>query len=112
MSISSERYVETLLQLYLGLPETPNRAHRWDRRLALQLYQRQIPRAVVEAALLLASARRLSRPTQAQPLGPIRSLYYFLPIIEEILQQPPSPSYLQYCRSKLQKSCQLPRSAL
>jgi hypothetical protein len=69
MSISSQRYVETLLQLYLQLPETPNRSHRLDRHLALLLYQRQIPLSVVEAALLLASARRLAFVFMRKPNG-------------------------------------------
>ena len=44
-----------------------------------------IPLTTVETALLLASLRRANRRPDALPLGPIRSLHYFLPVIEELL---------------------------
>jgi len=55
----------------------------------------------VEAAILLATARRLLRNSQAPKLGPIRSLHYFAPVIEEIKSAPVSESYLKYLRRKL-----------
>jgi hypothetical protein len=54
-------YVNTVLTLYLGLPETPLRASTQDRRLARQLHQRGVALCVVESAFLLASVRRLAR---------------------------------------------------
>ncbi|MDE3178853.1 MAG: hypothetical protein KGM47_04255 [Acidobacteriota bacterium] len=56
---------------------------------------------VIEAALLLASARRAARRADAMPLGPIRSLHYFVLIIEELLAQPAPESYVAYLRSKV-----------
>ena len=35
-------------------------------------------------ALVLAAARRLLRPAEALPLKMVRSLAYFLPVIEEV----------------------------
>jgi hypothetical protein len=35
------------------------------------------------------------------PLGPIRSLRYFIPVIEELLAQTVPDSYLAYLRSKV-----------
>ena len=35
------------------------------------------------------------------PLGPIRSLHYFMPVIEELLAHPVPESYLAYLRSKV-----------
>ena len=75
MDNDARLYVETLLGLYLALPETPTRVSRFDRSLALQLFQRAVPRSTIEAAFLLASARRLCRPADAPHLGPIRSLH-------------------------------------
>src|SRR5713226_4781812 len=46
-------YVETVLALYLKLPDTPHRHSCYDRRLATQLHQQNVPLAVVEAAFLL-----------------------------------------------------------
>ena len=35
------------------------------------------------------------------PLGPIRSLHYFLPVIEELLATPVPQAYVTYLRSKV-----------
>ncbi len=94
-------YVANVLDLYLGLPETPIRVSRTDRKLALDLFQRGVLTSTIEAALLLASVRRICRQPNAPPLGPIRSLHYFLPVIEEIIQQPLPDGYLRYLRHKL-----------
>ena len=101
MSTDPKSYVQVLTGFYLRLPETPRRLSRFDHRLALDLFHRQVPLAVVEAAFLLAWARRACRPAGALPLGSIRSLHYFLPVIEEVLQNPPSDSYLAYLRRKV-----------
>lgn len=98
---SQSRFVETVLALYRKLPDTPQCHSRYDRHLALQLYQQQVPLALIEAAFLLATARRLLRDPSYPPLSPIRSLHYFLPVIEELRNQPPAPSYLDYLRRKL-----------
>jgi hypothetical protein len=94
-------YRQALLGLYLRLPDTPHRLSRFDLRLVCQLWERQIPLQVIEAAFLLASARRAARRPDAMPLGPIRSLHYFLPVIEELLAQPVPESYVAYLRSKV-----------
>lgn len=94
-------YIEKVLALYLSLPETPSRTSRDDRRLAQQLCQQQTALEVVEAAFLLATSRRLLRDPALPPLGPIRSLHYFLPVIEEVSVSELAPEYLQYLRRKL-----------
>lgn len=94
-------YLETVLALYRKLPDTPHRHSRSDRHLALQLYQQQLPLSLIENAFLLAAARRLLRDPAYPPLNPIRSLHYFLPLIQELLHQPPSPAYFDYLRRKL-----------
>jgi len=57
---------------------------------------------MVEAAFILAAARRTFRPPNASPLDPIRSLHYFLGPIEELMQGRVDPSYLEHLRHKLQ----------
>ncbi len=98
---SQSHYVETVLMLYRKLPQTPQRHSRYDRRLAAQLHQQKVPLAIIEAAFLLATARRVLRDPSYPPLNPIRSLHYFLPLIEELLHQPLAPNYLAYLRRKL-----------
>jgi hypothetical protein len=56
---------------------------------------------VIENALVLAATRRLVRPTGAPPLGTIRSLAYFLPVIEEVRELRVSQDYFRYLRHKL-----------
>jgi len=101
MLTDRETYRQAVISLYLRLPHTPPRLSRFDLRLLDQLWQRQIPLTVIETAFLLASARRAARPINAPPLGPIRSLHYFLPIVEELRVHPLPQSYVAYLRSKV-----------
>ena len=94
-------YVEQVLDLYRRTPGTRGLARRADRRLACTLRQRGVSLEVVDAALLLATARRALRPPTAPPLAPIATFYYFLPVIEELLASPPDPAYLDYLRHRL-----------
>jgi hypothetical protein len=98
---AQQMFVERIMNLYLVLPETPSRASRTDRRLADELYEKGIREEEVEAALLLATARRLLRSGDAPKLGPIRSLHYFLPVLEEVRSNPLSASYVEYLRRKV-----------
>jgi hypothetical protein len=94
-------YIEKLLNLYIGLPETPSRVSRYDRQMAYQLYEQKVPIEAIEAAFLLASVRRIYRAPSFPALGPIRSLHYFLPVIEEVSSNQLAPNYVQYLRCKL-----------
>jgi len=96
-----EEYVRQVLEAYRKAPGTMGIVRRADRMLAVQLYQRGVAVGIVENALVLAAARRLKRPTDALPLGTIRSVAYFLPVIEEVLGMRVSPDYFQYLRRKL-----------
>lgn len=92
---------EKLLALYLSLPQTPSRLSRHDRKLARQLIERKTPPELIEAAMLLAIARRSLRDPSLPPLGSIRSFHYFLPVIEEVLSTGVSSDYVHYLRQKL-----------
>ncbi len=94
-------YVEKVLNLYLGLPQTPTHGSGDDQLVAHDLFRRQVSLEIIEAAFLLGSARRLFRDTALPPLQPIRSLRYFLPIIAEVSDSPLSSDYLRYLRRKL-----------
>ena len=74
---------------------------RADRLLASRLYQRGLSVKVIENAVVLAATRRLMRPADVPPLATIRSLAYFLPVIEEVLKLRVSPDYFDYLRYKL-----------
>jgi hypothetical protein len=94
-------YVSSVLTLYVDLPDTPLRASIPDQRTARHWFDRGVTLSVVETALLLASLRRLSRPRDVPPLPRIRSLAYFQPVIDELLESPAPQGYLQYLRFKL-----------
>jgi hypothetical protein len=94
-------YVSTVLTLYIDLPDTPLRASVPDQRQARIWFDRSVPLEVVETALLLACLRRTVRPSDLPPLPRIRSLAYFQPVIEELLDHPAPNGYLQYLRFKL-----------
>jgi hypothetical protein len=94
-------YVSSVLGLYVEMPDTPPRANEQDRERARHLFAGQVSLEIVETALVLASVRRLMRPPKAPSLPRVRSLAYFQPVIEELLQQPPGHGYLGYLRRKL-----------
>jgi len=99
--LSPEEYMRQVLEAYRKAPGTMGAVRRADRLVAAQLYQRGLSLKVIENALVLAATRRLIRPLDAPPLGTIRSLAYFLPVIEEVLQLRVSPDYFDYLRHKL-----------
>ena len=98
-----QEYIRRVLEAYRKAPGTMGTVRRPDRVLAAQLYQRGVCVSVIENAFVLAATRRLMRPADAPPLGTIRSLAYFLPLIEEVLGLRVSPDYFQYLRKKLER---------
>lgn len=103
-------YISLLLELYINTPGTLGRKTREDRRLAARLHLRGVPLTLLEKAFVITAARRCLRPPGAQALAPIRSMHYFVPVIEEVLANPPDDGYVEYLRAKL-KSLSLPLSS-
>ena len=101
---SQEEYIRQVLEAYRKTPGTMGTIRRADRMLAAQLYQRGLSVKVIENALVLAAARRLIRRADAPPLGTIRSLAYFLPVIEEVLELRVSPNYFEHLRYRLTRA--------
>jgi len=100
---SNRSYVPTVLEMYMALPETPSRTRPADRNLAEEWQQSGVTLEVVESALLLGQLRRLARPPEYPKLNPIQSLYYFVPLIQEVMDKPLPDGYVEYMKSKLQK---------
>ena len=99
--VTAREYVAAVLDCYTALPETPSRARKNDRLLAQTLHDQGVPLEIVRAAFVLATSRRRFRPDQADPLGMIRSLHYFVPIIEEMRRTPLDPFYIEMLKSRL-----------
>jgi hypothetical protein len=98
---SLDDFVTEVLTLYLQLPETPIRTSPNDRKSAIELHKHGVNLSTIESAFLLGSVRRLARSPEMPPLSPIRSLAYFLPVIQELLDNPVPDSYVVYLRTKL-----------
>jgi hypothetical protein len=99
--LGEKEYVHRVLEAYRRTPGTTGTIRRPDRMLATDLYRRGVSLDVIENALILAAARRLIRPDRAPPLGTIRSLAYFLAVIEEVQSLHVSPDYFRHLRHKL-----------
>jgi hypothetical protein len=94
------RYVHAVLDGFAALPGTPSRPSRRDRRVARELHDRGIPLTAVRAAFLLAAARREFR-SEATRLAPVRTLHYFVPVVDEILELPLESGYAEHLERKL-----------
>ena len=94
-------YVRRVLEAYRTAPGTCGAVRGPDRLLAAQLHERGVPLEAVENALILAAARRLARPAEVPPLGVIRSLAYFAPVIDEVLRLGVGPEYFRHLRKRV-----------
>ena len=99
-ALTENDYVRTILDLYVSIPNTPERPQRDDRFMATRLYRQEVPLYEFECALLLGCARRELQEHE-EPLQPIRSLRYFSPVLEEVQSQYLDPPYVLYLREKL-----------
>src|SRR5215218_6358996 len=106
--MDSFEYVRRVLEAYRATPGTCGAIRKPDRALALRLFARGVPLAVIENALVLACARRLVRPADAAPLCVIRSLAYFAPVIDEVLGLRVDDAYFQHLRQRLARFPQKP----
>ena len=98
-----EDYVRLVLEAYRTTPGTCGHVRRPDRLLTLELYLRGVPLEKIENALMLAAVRRMIRPADAPPLPVVRSLAYFMPVIEEVLDLKLGQDYFQHIRRRIQR---------
>ena len=99
--MDSAEYVQRVLDAYRATPGACGVVRKPDRAFALALHARAVPLAAVENAFVLAAARRLARRLDAPPLGLIRSLAYFGPVIDEVLDSTAGQAYYDYLRHRL-----------
>ncbi|MCC6291045.1 MAG: hypothetical protein IT164_00200 [Bryobacterales bacterium] len=100
-----------MLEAYRATPGTCGVVRRPDRAFALALFTRGVPLEAVENAFVLAASRRIVRPPDAPPLGVIRSLAYFGPVIQEVLESPVGSDYYRYLRYRLPHWLAIQRSS-
>ena len=106
--MTEDLYVRQLLETYRELPEASGRVRAADRRLAVRLFRDQVPLQLLTAAFQLAIARRHARAADAPPLNTIRSLHYFLPVLDEVREL--DPSYLDFLGQRAQTDSTRQRS--
>jgi hypothetical protein len=99
--MDSAEYVQRVLDAYRVTPGTCGVVRKPDRAFAQALYARGVPLPAVENAFVLAVVRRLARPSDVPPLGIIRSLAYFGPVIDEVLVSNAGQDYYDYLRHRL-----------
>ena len=96
-----DEYVREVLDAFRSTPGTSGAVRRPDRLLAEQLFERGVPLRAFANALLLATIRRSARPAGALPLPPVRSLAYFVPILDEVLTTDVDQDYYDHLRHTL-----------
>ena len=95
------RFVHHVLALYKATPGTRGRVRPADRRLAEALHHDGTTTEIIRAAFILTAARRSFRSPEAQPLQPVASLHYFLPVIHELQTNPLDPDYVEYLQTRI-----------
>lgn len=103
-TLTKNDYIREVLDAYRHTPGTTGAVRRSDRLLAATLYNRGVPLLALENALILAAARRIVRSPDAPALQPVRSLYYVLPVIDEVLEVHVSQDYYRYLQFKIDQT--------
>ena len=94
-------YVDQIARLLLEAPGVQCSFSQADRQLAARFYRQDLSLQQIEQALLLGCARKHVAWLNDHTGGPITSLSYFEPLIQEVRQQPVSDRYWDYLRSRL-----------
>jgi hypothetical protein len=102
-------FARRVLDAYRRTPGTAGHIRPADRRLARDLHARGVSVQTVDDAFLLASVRRFVRPLPSGPPPTVRSLAYFLPVVQELLATPVDDSYRRYLAGVLVRSLARPR---
>jgi hypothetical protein len=109
--MDSAEYVQRVLDAYRATPGACGAVRQPDRAFALALFARGVPLDAIENAFVLAASRRVVRRPGAAPLSVIRSLAYFGPVIEEVLESSVGPEYYRYLRQRLPHWLAIQRSS-
>ncbi len=99
--LDRDLYIRCALACYRITPTTTGELHPQDRLAAAEIFDKGLSLDLLQAAFILAAARRSFREATEPPLAPIRSLRYFLPLIEEIRTTPIELGYIRHLEKKL-----------
>ncbi len=97
-------YIAAIINAYLRVPDTPERASRADWAIASNLFSRQIPLETVLHAIRLATLRR----RVSGKLGPISSLAYFRQVATRLTKEELEPFYVAYVSYRSRQPVEAP----
>jgi hypothetical protein len=109
MLAARQTYVDAVLARYRAAPGTVGHVRKADVRLARELHDSGVRLDVVDDAITVVLCRRLLR--SAPPAEPIRSLHYFVPVIDELLSGGLDRGYVEYLRGCLARHLTRPASS-
>ncbi|HEU4388124.1 MAG TPA: helix-turn-helix domain-containing protein [Blastocatellia bacterium] len=93
-------YVAAVREMFLRLGCGKGSFGPADEKTALKLESGGVPLSVVDDALLLGEARKYLSWLNHGESGPIGSLEYFRPVIEELMERPLPTGYNEHLRAK------------
>ena len=102
-STDPQAYVESVREYFLSFGCVSGTFSAADQQIAQRLYERAIPLAVIENAMLLGVCRKYICWLNQQSREPIQTLRYFQSVISEVQAQPLPPGYAAYLRQKIQQ---------
>lgn len=96
-------YLKAIEEFYISRPCVRFSLSEADRSLARKWLLQSIDLSVVEQAILLGCGRKYVSWLNGQNGEPIGSLYYFDPILQEVLSQDLSPDYCHFNRQQVDR---------
>ena len=98
---AESQYLDQIARLLRDAPGVQCSFSPADRQLAARFYRQGLSWQRIKQALLLGCARKHVAWLNGHTGGPITSLSYFEPLIQEVRRQPVSDRYWDYLRSRL-----------
>ena len=100
MSALKSDYVNRVIDLYIGAPDTADMPRNTDWPIAGAMYDAGIPLEIVEFAFHIAFLRRYLANLERDGYSPeIRSLAYFRAVIDSLTPTERDPAYMAYIAS-------------
>lgn len=97
------QYIECIREVFVTVGCTSGKFGAAEVATAKGLYQRRIPVAVINDAILMAACRKYDAWLSGRASEPIQTLRYIEPVIAEIQSEPFPPGYSNYLRRKVQQ---------
>jgi hypothetical protein len=102
-SAEQQEYIKSIRENFLSFGCTNGHFGAADMASAREMYQRSIPLAVIEDAMIMGACRKYSSWLEGQALEPIQSFSYFSSLIDEIHEKPLPPGYSGHLLRKLKQ---------